>query len=271
MSSTPPAPPRTGPWNSAIRSISRRTAGSGHRFISATSLLWTAFSRGVKAGRRSRNPSCWRAPARSYLPHRIKSERQRRPNLRRDGPTASPGWARLPGKKGYWGAASASSLVENTGTPIPMNDEGLLRNIADADRVAPFQPWAKAVYEYRQRNLLKDDPFLRCLPPGGPRQFQTPHGFQFIEQRELGRILVLSGGETATGGSYILMGVSKVRRTKRFALTTAIRLAIGRKIPWLWIGRLQREVLVYERRPAAYRSPASDRTLFEAGSEYVEV
>ena len=26
------------------------------------------------------------------------------------------------------------------------------------------------------------------------RQFQTPHGFQFIEQRELGRILVLLGG-----------------------------------------------------------------------------
>ena len=75
-----------------------------------------------------------------------------------------------------------------------MNDDGLLLNLADADRVAPFQPWAKAVYEYRQRNLLKDDPLARCLPPGGPRQFQTPNGFQFIEQRELGRILVLLGG-----------------------------------------------------------------------------
>jgi hypothetical protein len=99
-----------------------------------------------------------------------------------------------PGKKGYWGAASASSLVEKAGARVPMNNEGILRNLADADRVAPFQPWAKAVYEYRQRNLLKDDPFLRCLPPGGPRMFQTPHGFQFIEQRELGRILVLAGG-----------------------------------------------------------------------------
>jgi hypothetical protein len=99
-----------------------------------------------------------------------------------------------PGKKGYWGAASASSLVERGKTPIPMNDEGLLRNLADIDRVAPFQPWAREVYEYRQRNLLKNDPFTRCLPPGGPRQFQTPHGFQFIEQRELGRILVLLGG-----------------------------------------------------------------------------
>jgi hypothetical protein len=99
-----------------------------------------------------------------------------------------------PGKKGYWGAASARALVERTGTPVRMNDEGILLNIADADKVAPFQPWAKAVYEYRQRSLLKDDPFTRCLPPGGPRQFQTPHGFQFIEQRDLGRILVLLGG-----------------------------------------------------------------------------
>jgi hypothetical protein len=100
-----------------------------------------------------------------------------------------------PGKKGYWGAASANALLERGASPsIPMNDEGLLSNLSDADRVAPMQPWAKAVYEYRQRNLLKDDPFLRCMPPGGPRQFQTPHGFQFIEQKELGRILILHGG-----------------------------------------------------------------------------
>jgi hypothetical protein len=99
-----------------------------------------------------------------------------------------------PGKKGYWGTASASSLVERAAGSVSMNDEGILRNLADADRVAPFQPWAKAIYEYRQRSLLKDDPLTRCLPPGGPRQFQTPHGFQFVEQRELGRILVLSGG-----------------------------------------------------------------------------
>jgi hypothetical protein len=98
-----------------------------------------------------------------------------------------------PGKKGYWGAASATALVE-TGVLVPMNRDGLLVNLSDADKVAPFQPWAKAVYEYRQRTLLKDDPSSRCLPPGGPRQFQTPNGFQFIEQPELGRILVLLGG-----------------------------------------------------------------------------
>ena len=66
--------------------------------------------------------------------------------------------------------------------------------MADIDRVAPLQPWAKAIYEFRQRNLLKDDPYNRCVPPGGPRQFLMPNGFQFVEQRELGRILILLGG-----------------------------------------------------------------------------
>ena len=99
-----------------------------------------------------------------------------------------------PLKKGYWGAASASTLVETGSAPIAMNKDGLLANLSDAGRVAPFQPWARALYEYRQRRLLEDDPAARCLPTGGPRLFHTAPGFQFVEQRELGRILVLAGG-----------------------------------------------------------------------------
>lgn len=98
------------------------------------------------------------------------------------------------GKKGYWGTATAKVIVENTGTKIAMADDGLLINLSAADKVAPFQPWAKALFEHRQRSFLKDDPLARCLPPGGPRQFQMANGFQFIEQKDLGRILVLLGG-----------------------------------------------------------------------------
>jgi hypothetical protein len=100
-----------------------------------------------------------------------------------------------PGRKGHWGGASLRGLVENgPAAKIPMTSDGLLQNLADADRVAPFLPWAKALYLHRQRTLLRDDPYARCLPPGGPRQFHMPYGFQFVEQRELGRILVLHGG-----------------------------------------------------------------------------
>jgi hypothetical protein len=127
----------------------------------------------------------------------ISQNKPKSTSAREPAPRWPDGQVRLgpaPGKKGYWGTASSSALIEHSNSPVAMNDEGLLHNLSDADRVAPFQPWAKELYLYRQRNLLKDDPFLRCLPPGGPRFFQTPHGFQFIEQRDLGRILVLGGG-----------------------------------------------------------------------------
>ncbi len=98
------------------------------------------------------------------------------------------------GGQGFWGAASATWLIEKSGAKVDIAADGRLARPQDADRVAPFQPWAKALYLHRQQALLKDDPAARCLPPGGPRQFQTLPGFQFIEQRELGRILVLLGG-----------------------------------------------------------------------------
>jgi hypothetical protein len=101
-----------------------------------------------------------------------------------------------PGASGYW-VTSWRTLAEqsrNAANPVTIADSGLLANIADADRVAPFLPWSKAVFLYRQRTKLKDDPMNRCLPPGGPRQFQAPPGFQLVDQREQGRILVLLGG-----------------------------------------------------------------------------
>jgi hypothetical protein len=98
------------------------------------------------------------------------------------------------GKTGYWGSSSTKVLVENSAAKVPLSDDGLLVNIADADKVAPFLPWSKALFESRQRRFLRDDPFARCVPPGGPRQFQMGNGFQFVEQKELGRILVLLGG-----------------------------------------------------------------------------
>jgi len=98
------------------------------------------------------------------------------------------------GKKGYWGTASTRVIVENAAGKVAMSPDGLLSNLADLGKVAPFQPWAKALFEHRQRTFLKDDPLGRCLPAGGPRQFQMPNGFQLVEQKELGRILVLLGG-----------------------------------------------------------------------------
>jgi hypothetical protein len=82
-----------------------------------------------------------------------------------------------------------------SGANVPMDASGLLRNLADIDKVAPFQRWARDLYELRQRSFLKSDPmFLYCMPPGGPRQFQLPYGVQFLEDREKQRMFVLIGG-----------------------------------------------------------------------------
>jgi len=109
-------------------------------------------------------------------------------------PDGHPRLGVVPGETGYWSNPSAASLVDSQAGNIRMDQDGLLANIADAGKVAPFQPWAKGLYEYRQRTLLKDDPMLSCLPPGGPRVFQVAHGVQFLEQPERQRIFVMSGG-----------------------------------------------------------------------------
>jgi Family of unknown function (DUF6152) len=109
-------------------------------------------------------------------------------------PDGHPRLGVVPGESGYWASPSASSLVETTAGKIRMDSNGLLANLDDAGKVAPFQPWAKGLYEYRQRTLLKDDPMLSCLPASGPRLFQVAHGVQFLEQPERKRIFVMMGG-----------------------------------------------------------------------------
>jgi hypothetical protein len=109
-------------------------------------------------------------------------------------PDGKPRLGAEPGEKGYWGRPSLTSLMEK-GVDVATSASGLLKNIKDVDKVAPFQKWARDLYEYRQRNFLKDDPmYLTCKPAGAVRQFQMPYGNQFLEDKSLGRIFVMAGG-----------------------------------------------------------------------------
>ncbi len=109
-------------------------------------------------------------------------------------PSGQPRLGPPPGETGYWGNPSRGYMVQD-GANVAADAYGLLKNIADVDKVAPFQRWARDLYEYRQRNFLKDDPmFLACKPPGGPRQFQQIYGLQLVENPEFNRIFVFLGG-----------------------------------------------------------------------------
>ena len=68
-------------------------------------------------------------------------------------------------------------------------------NYPDAADI-PFKPWSKALYDYRQLTLAKDDPHVRCAPPGGPRQFAVPFGLQIVQAPHMNRIFFMSGGST---------------------------------------------------------------------------
>ena len=109
-------------------------------------------------------------------------------------PDGLPRLGPAPGEKGYWARPSATMLVE-AGVRVEANEHGLLKNIAEAGKVAPFQPWARALFEQRQRDFLKDDPMFKyCMPPGAVRQFQQPYGVQFLEEKTFGRVFVVEGG-----------------------------------------------------------------------------
>jgi hypothetical protein len=56
----------------------------------------------------------------------------------------------------------------------------------------PFQPWAKAVYDDRQKHEL--EPHTRCKPSGVARQFLTPYGVEFVDLPELERLYIFDVG-----------------------------------------------------------------------------
>src|SRR5690606_18506642 len=97
------------------------------------------------------------------------------------------------GPDGYWAFPSAPALVED-GKQVAMNNYGLLENLSAASEVAPLKDWALGLYTHRQARKLQDDPlFINCKPPGGPRQYQSPLGFQLVEDKENHRVFVLMG------------------------------------------------------------------------------
>ena len=78
----------------------------------------------------------------------------------------------VPGKKGYWEVRPG------------------LGGFPRASDV-PFQPWAKAVYDYRTANFSQDSPLVDCKASPGPAFLNAP-GFEIVDVPELKSIFILN-------------------------------------------------------------------------------
>lgn len=96
----------------------------------------------------------------------------------------------VPGQKGHW-IRTRRELVVDATTRNPLPDDRKIEDI-------PFQPWAKALFEYRRSNGDRDSPHARCKPDAGPREIGTAYGFEMVEFSELQRVIIFDIGGPQT-------------------------------------------------------------------------
>ena len=113
---------------------------------------------------------------------------------RQNGPPAKPAPRSADGKIIMGGATPSEKGVWLPGGGGGQTLEGSI----------PFQPWARAVLDDRQKNQL--EPHTRCKPSGVTRQFLTPYGVEFVDLPELQRVYIFDIGGPHTYRTIFMDG-----------------------------------------------------------------
>src|SRR5436309_664396 len=92
----------------------------------------------------------------------------------------------VPDQKGHW-IRSRRELVVDVKTTNSLPSDRKIEEI-------PFQPWARALFEYRRSHDERDSPHARCKPDAGPRQIGTAYGVEIVEFREIQRVIIFDIG-----------------------------------------------------------------------------
>ncbi len=98
-----------------------------------------------------------------------------------------------PGEKGIWNPPGIVQLSVNPKSVNRANPGSHLPNNIKLEDV-PFMPWARALHAAREANFERDEPHTRCKASGGPRQFITPYGVEFVDIPETKRIYIFDVG-----------------------------------------------------------------------------
>jgi hypothetical protein len=112
----------------------------------------------------------------------------------RPAPAPAPRWpdGRInlgapPGDTGLWERRSEHLVVNPRSYQAPAT-----RNARVHIDQVPLQAWARALTNDRHASGLASEPYTRCKPAGGPRQFMSPYGLEIVDLPELQRVYVFN-------------------------------------------------------------------------------
>jgi hypothetical protein len=109
-------------------------------------------------------------------------------------PDGSVNWGAPLGETGLWNVAGGVFAIPDPAPGVKIDPNDALSGKPTLSQV-PFQPWARAIYDYRQENEL--EPYTRCKPSGAFRQVATAYGTQFVHFPEQKQFIIFQ-----TGGSH---------------------------------------------------------------------
>ena len=95
-----------------------------------------------------------------------------------------------PGESGLWLPIDARLSRPDSGPGRGPGGSPSYPNLRYSE--VPFQPWARALLDYRLENPF--EPHAVCKPSGGARQPITPYGIEIVESPELERIFIFDLG-----------------------------------------------------------------------------
>ena len=109
-------------------------------------------------------------------------------------PDGTVNWGAPVGETGLWNVAGGVFAIPDPAPGVTIDPDDALAGKPTLSQV-PFQPWTRAIYDYRQENQL--EPYTRCKPSGAFRQVATAYGTQFVNFPDQKQFIIFQ-----TGGSH---------------------------------------------------------------------
>ncbi len=111
-------------------------------------------------------------------------------------PPAAPAPRRPDGRINLGAPAGETGVWERRNELLVINPNSYQAPASRSSRIhidqVPLQPWALALTNFRHSSGLASEPYTRCKPAGGPRQFMSPYGLEIVDVPDLKQIFVFN-------------------------------------------------------------------------------